>query len=68
LPFKIFYEPPDSSSGGQAVSVTIDTAYEAWDHFGRLSRNNQKVVDIKDPVGHSIAPKELEYRAAREAH
>jgi len=33
-----------------------------------LSITIDKVVDIKDPVGHSIAPKELEYRAAREAH
>ena len=68
MPFTIFYEPPDRSPGSQPVSVTIDTAYEAWDQVGRLSRNNQKVVDIRDPVGHSIVPKELEYRAAWEAH
>jgi hypothetical protein len=68
MPFTIFYELPEHSPGGKPVSVTVDTAYEAWDQVERLGRDNRQIVDIKDPVGHSITGKDLQYRTAREAH
>jgi hypothetical protein len=68
MPFTIFYERPDHVVDDEPLRMTIDTANEAWDVFERLGRDNNRIVEIKDPVGHSITAKDLQYRAAREAH
>ena len=39
--------------GTKPGSMTIATAYEAWDEVERLGRNNKKIVDIKD---HPVTP------------